>query len=72
MTNGGLGVAFFAPFSDARYFLPWRPIVVSPISIRAFVGPRGLQVMWSEIGWIWAPSAVVFLIGVTSRRPGRS
>ena len=33
MTTGGLGVAFFAPFSDARYFLPWRPIVVSPISI---------------------------------------
>src|SRR5437867_10269559 len=72
MTTGGFGVAFFAPFSDARYFLPWRPIVVSPISIRAFVGPRGLQVMWSEIGWIWAPSAVVFLVGVTSRRPGRS
>ena len=75
MTNGGLGVAFFAPFSDARYCLPWRPIVVSPISIRAFVGPRGLQVMGSEIGWIWAPSAVVFQRGGTSRRPssgGRS
>ena len=75
MTNGGLGVAFLAPFSGARYFLPWRPIVVSPISIREFVGPRGLGVMWSEIGWIWAPAAVVFLVGVTSRRPpsgGRS
>src|SRR4030095_9108723 len=36
MTNGGLGVAFFAPFSDARYFFPWRPIVVSPISISEF------------------------------------
>jgi inner membrane protein len=75
MTDGGLGVAFFAPFSDARYFFPWRPIVVSPISIRAFLGPRGVQVMWSEIGWIWAPSTVLFLVGVTSRRPpsgGRS
>ena len=31
-TTVGL-VAFFAPFSDARYFFPWRPILVSPISI---------------------------------------
>ena len=29
MTNGGLGVAFFAPLDNARYFLPWRPIPVS-------------------------------------------
>jgi inner membrane protein len=72
MTNGGLGVAFFAPFSDARYFFPWRPIVVSPISIRAFFGPRGLQVMWSEIGWIWAPSIVLFLVGLALQRSGKS
>src|SRR4029450_4848408 len=31
MTDGGLGVAFFAPFSEARYFFPFRPIHVSPI-----------------------------------------
>src|SRR5882762_8020619 len=31
MTSGGPAIAFFAPFSDARYFLPWRPIVVSPL-----------------------------------------
>ena len=42
MTNGGLGVAFFAPFSDTRYFMPWRPIVVSPISLYAFFGYRGI------------------------------
>jgi inner membrane protein len=73
MTNGGLGVAFFAPFSDARYSLPWRPIVVSPISIRDFFGPRGLPVMWSELGWIWVPSAVVFLVGLVLRqRSGKS
>jgi inner membrane protein len=28
MTNGGLGVAFFSPFDNRRYFLPWRPIRV--------------------------------------------
>jgi len=30
MTNGGLGVAFFSPFHNTRFFLPWRPILVSP------------------------------------------
>src|SRR5262247_3234730 len=53
MTNGGLGVAFFAPFSETRYFFPWRPILVSPISLRVFFGYRGVRVMWSELGWIW-------------------
>ena len=31
MVDGTLGVAFFAPFSPIRYFLPWRPIVSSPV-----------------------------------------
>ena len=65
MTDGGLGVAFFAPFSDARYFFPWRPIVVSPIGVGEFFGPRGLRVIWSELGWVWLPSAVVFLAGLS-------
>src|ERR1043166_380875 len=33
MTNGGLGVAFFAPFVNTRYFLPCRPLQVSPFSV---------------------------------------
>jgi inner membrane protein len=69
MTNGGLGVAFFAPFSNERYFLPWRPILVSPISIHVFFGSRkGLRVMWSELGWIWLPAALVCLVGLALRR----
>src|SRR5881296_805802 len=68
MTNGGLGVAFFSPFSNRRYFLPWRPILVSPISLHIFFGYRGLWVMWSELGWIWLPAAVVFLAALALRR----
>ena len=64
MTNGGLGVAFFAPFSETRYSLRWRPIVVSPISVYGFVGRRGLIVMWSERGWVWQPAALIFLAGL--------
>ncbi len=58
MTNGGLGVALFAPFSKARYFFPWRPIEVSPLGFD-FFSARGLEVLWSEFKWIWIPSALV-------------
>jgi len=59
MTDGGLGIAFFAPFSDTRYFLPWRPIEVSPISVRAFLSPRGVAVLASELIWVWAPAVAL-------------
>jgi inner membrane protein len=62
MTNGGRGVAFFAPFSNGRYFSPWRPIEVSPLGIDSFLSARGLEVMMSEFRWIWIPSGVVMLL----------
>lgn len=57
-TDGGLGVAFFAPFDTRRYFLPWTPIRVSPIGITRFFGARGLAVLKSELLWIWLPAAL--------------
>ena len=62
-TNGGPGVALFAPFSDARYFFPIRPIAVSPIGAR-FFSARGLDVLFSELLWVWLPAAAVALVGV--------
>lgn len=59
MTNGGLGVAFFSPFNNTRYFLPWRPIRVSPIGVTRFFGSRGLEVIQSELLWIWLPAALL-------------
>src|SRR5437870_816965 len=67
MTNGGLGVASFAPFSNVRYFLPWRPIEVSPLSLDAFFSGRGIVVLWSEIKWIWLPSGVVIAVSQLAR-----
>ena len=55
-TDGGLGVAFFAPFDDARHFFPWRPLRVSPIGAAGFFSERGLETMISEIKWAWIPS----------------
>ncbi len=58
LTSGGLGVAFFAPFDNTRYFFPWRPMRVSPIGV-GFFSARGLLVLWSEIVWMWTPLLVL-------------
>jgi inner membrane protein len=60
LTNGGLGVAPFAPFSAERYFFPWRPIEVSPIGMR-FFSERGLEVLASEVIWVWLPALLIWL-----------
>jgi inner membrane protein len=59
MTNGGQGIAFFAPFSDARWHFPWRPIRVSPIGVRAFMSAEGLRVLQNELMWLWLPSTLL-------------
>jgi inner membrane protein len=66
-TNGGRGVALFAPFSAERFFFPWRPIEVSPIGLD-FFSERGFGVISSEIIWIWIPSAIIFLFAWLVRR----
>ncbi len=61
MTDGGLGVAFFSPFDTTRYFLPFRPIAVSPLGLAAFFGERGVAVLASELAWIGVPSGIAWL-----------
>ena len=61
LTDGGMGIAFFTPFDDRRYFLPWRPVRVSPIGLAVF-GRWGLHALLREVVWIWLPLAV--LVGV--------
>lgn len=48
LTDGGLGVALAWPFSDARFFLPWRPLPVAPIG-RGMLSARGVAVMMVEL-----------------------
>lgn len=48
LTDGGLGVALAWPWSDARFFFPWRPIPVAPIGL-GFLSPRGLMVFSLEL-----------------------
>ena len=60
LVDGDWGVAFFAPFSSARYFLPWRPIHSSPVGM-GFFSPAGASVILNEILWVWLPSLAVSL-----------
>lgn len=72
LNNGGLGVAFFAPFDDARYFFPVTPIPVSPIGA-GFFSSRGAEVFASELLWVWCPCAGAILAArvLRSRQPAR-
>jgi len=47
LTDGGLGIALLWPFSNARYFAPWRPIPVAPIGASLFAA-RGIHLMLHE------------------------
>lgn len=78
-TDGGLGIAFFAPFDATRYFFPWTPVHVSPIGGAFFTArdesgaPYWMRVLGSEVRWVWLPSAMVALAGwaLRVRRPTR-
>jgi inner membrane protein len=70
LTNGGLGVALLAPFSNERFFFPWRVIEVSPIGVGSFFSEWGARVIVSEFKWVWLPSGLVFTIGQLVRRYG--
>jgi inner membrane protein len=71
MTNGGLGVAFLSPFDTTRYFLPLRPILVSPIEVSEFFTVYGLRVLASEAIWIWLPSCAAVTVLRAIQRIGR-
>lgn len=73
LTNGGLGIAFFAPFDNTRYFLPWQVIEVSPITASRFLSTRGWAVIQSELLWVWLPALALGMLllairTATSRR----
>lgn len=53
MTDGGLGIAFFAPFTNNRYFLPFRLIPVAPIGVYRFFSAWGLEVFLIEVILFW-------------------
>lgn len=67
LTNGGLGVGFFAPFSGQRYFFPADWIEVSPIGA-GFFSARGLAVLRSELLVVWLPFLSIGFLGFALRQ----
>lgn len=67
LTNGGSGVALFAPIDDSRYFFPWRPIEVSPIGL-GFFSERGMAVFASELLWVWLPAVLILILSLLIRK----
>jgi inner membrane protein len=67
-TNGGHGIAFFGPFSNERYFFPFHPIEVSVLSLRRFFQGQGIDVIKSELIWVWFPALLIFTIGYLKNR----
>jgi inner membrane protein len=70
-TDGGLGIAFFAPFDSTRFFFPWRPIAVSPIGFAQFFSEWGLGVLLSELLWIGLPVGFWLLVLKITGKVGR-
>ena len=68
MTNGGLGIAFYSPFSGERYFLPWTPVDMPEIKPNQFLGKWGKKVIISELIWICLPMLVLMLSVVGFRK----
>jgi len=68
MTTGGRGIAYFSPFNDERYFLPFRKIQVSPIGASRFFSEWGLEVIRSEFFWIGIPSLLFVIVVVALRK----
>jgi inner membrane protein len=71
LTDAGLGVGFFIPFDDGRYFFPWRPVRASPLSVGAFFSRTGVEILANEIVWIWIPTALITAVVVGARRARR-
>ena len=71
MTTGGEGVAFFSPFDTERYFFGLRPIAVSPIGVKKFVGEWAARVLRSEVQWVLLPCALLLLVQQVLRRTAR-
>jgi inner membrane protein len=68
MADGGMGIAFFSPFTNTRYFLHWQPIMVGPINILAAFSPWGLRIALSELKWVIGCCAAIILVILAARK----
>jgi inner membrane protein len=60
LTTGGEGIALLWPFTNERFFAPWRPIPVAPIGL-GFLSARGLHCAAVELA-LFAPFLVLAFV----------
>ena len=70
LTDGGRGIALLWPWSNARFFAPWRPIPVAPIGL-GMLTARGLEVILIE-AVLFLPLFALGLYGTESASVERS
>ncbi len=68
LTSGGLGVAFFSPFSNERFFFDVRPLRVSALGLSDFLASRWTAVLASELKWVWLPALALGIAGAFAAR----
>ncbi|HRG68059.1 MAG TPA: metal-dependent hydrolase [Saprospiraceae bacterium] len=68
MTDGGLGVGFFIPFYNERFFFSYRPIPVSSMHIEAFFTNVGFSILKQELKFIGFISCFVVASGYYWRK----
>jgi len=66
-TNGGYGIALLSPFDNTRYFFPWTPIPVSPLSIKNILSGWGLRVIVYEFLYLCLPMAAFYVFTLLIR-----
>ncbi len=56
-TDAGLGIGFFIPIDNERYFLPFRPLETSSVSPLHFLREwqRAIAILGNEFLWVWVP-----------------
>jgi len=67
-TDAGLGVGLFVPVSDARYFASFRPLMTSPLSVRAFLSSSGFAILANELRWVGPVALIIAVLGLAVRR----
>ncbi len=70
-TDAGLGIGFFIPFSNERYFFSWRPLVTPSVSPKAFFNAGAIPILKSEFLVVWLPVLVASSIWQGGRFLGR-
>jgi len=68
MTTGGMGIGFLIPFSDERYFFPYRFIKVSSLRWQSFFSSRGLRVLQNEAVYVILPALLTSLSIILIRK----